>query len=131
MRIITSEAGTTAEPDLRTWWQRNDKAMGVVIGTAILTVLGGAGGLTGLAHLAGMATVKDTAAIDAKITAIVKNKQDAEEVDSKRWKKQDEKQEQVLAAIRSLRADVLLLKKGKKPAAAAAPPPASVPSAAP
>ncbi len=132
MRIVDQGAATAPEPDLRTWWQRNDKALGVAIGTAILTILGGAGGLTGLAHLAGMATVKDTAEIDNKIAAIERNKQHDAEIDSQRWKKQDEKQEQVLAAIRSLRADVVTLKKGKKPAGASpAPSPAASPPAAP
>ncbi len=131
MRIVNPDAATAPVPDMRTWWQRNDKTLGVIVGTALLTFITGAGGLTGLAHLTGLATVKDTTAIDAKIAAIVKNKQDAEEVDSKRWKKLDEKQEQVLAAIRSLRADVVTLKKGKKPAAAptSAPAPSATPQA--
>jgi len=127
MRIVNPDAATAPVPDMRTWWQRNDKALGVIIGTAVLTVVTGAGGLTGLAHLTGLATVKDTAAIDEKIAAVVKGTQTAAGLDSERWRKQDEKQELVLAAIRSLRADVVALKRGKKPAGAS-PAPATPPA---
>jgi len=111
-RVVDEPAAQAAE-DMRPWATRNAKSLGTVIGTAIATLLVGTGGLTGLAHVAGIATTKQTDAIDAKIVAVEQHQQASATVDADRFKKQDAKLDGLLKAVAGLRADVL--KKVKKP----------------
>ena len=113
-RVVEDHDPVAAE-DMRPWATRNAKALGTIIGTAIATLLVGTGGLTGLAHVAGIATTKQTDAIDAKIAAVEQHQQTSATVDAERFKKQDAKLDSLLKAVTGLRADVA--KKIKKPKA--------------
>lgn len=99
-------------PDMRTWWQRNGAAVGVVIGSAMATFLAGTGGMTGLAHVAGIATVKENAALDAKIVAVAAAQQTAAGTEETRFLEINTKLDAMLKDARALRADVL--KRAKK-----------------
>jgi len=100
---------------MRTWWQRNDKALGVIIGSALLTVLGGAGGLTGLAKLVGLATGAELAEVKKDMAAVVKAQQIAAEVDAANVAALNKKLDVIAKDAKAARAAVLPRGKKKPP----------------
>jgi len=113
-RVVDEPAQEPAE-DLRPWSTRNAKSAGTIIGTALATLLVGTGGLTGLAHVAGIATVKEIAALDEKLTAAERTRATAADVDSKRFTAITAKLDALAKDTKALRADAA--KKVKKPKA--------------
>lgn len=96
-------------PDMRTWWGRNAKAAGIVIGSALSTLLVGTGGLTGLARVAGIATTKDLTEVRGLVDGAMKVHGTAETVNGGRF-------ERIEAALKELgkpKAEVTPKKKRK------------------
>lgn len=119
MRIVERPAPPEPEesPDLRSWSARNAKALGVIIGTAMITVITGTGGLTGLAHVAGIATVKELAGVEEKIASTVKMQQAAAQSEETRFAEVGASLTAVTKELKALRADVANMKRKKpKPA---------------
>lgn len=100
-------------PDMRTWWQRNDRAIGVIVGTAIATILAGTGGLTGLAHVVGIATTKELSTLDERITGAMGMQKAAATAEETRFGEVNARLDAMAAEARAARADIL--KRLKKP----------------
>lgn len=121
LRAVRPSDAPAPVPDMRTWWGRNAPAFGTILGTAALTVLAGAGGMTGLAHVAGIATTKDTAEIKKDLDGISAKQAASDTVDAERFKAQAAQTAAVLKALASLRTDVAKLTKKPKNAPVVAP----------
>jgi len=117
---VVDEPAPAPDVDLRPWSSRNAKAFGTIIGTALATLLVGTGGLTGLAHVAGIATVKEIAALDEKLTAAERTRATASDVDSKRFTAITAKLDALAKDTKALRADAAKKTKRPKPDAGGA-----------
>jgi len=93
-------------PDMRTWSGRNAKAIGTIIGTALSVFLVGTGGLTGLAHVAGIALTKDLEPIHEKIAGVERNQQAAAKVDAERSDAVNKKLDAIAKDAKAARAAV-------------------------
>lgn len=85
LRAVSHADAPAAEPapDMRTWWGRNAKATGSFVGGAIAALLVGTGGMTGLAHVAGIALTEDLKPIRADLGAVVTAQQTAADLAAK------------------------------------------------
>ncbi len=101
--------------DVRTGWQKNSKAIGVVFGTAMATFVAGAGGAAGLAHMAHLATTADIAALKEEMGGIVRAQQASDKVDGEAFKKLNEQLAAIAADTQATRADVLRRLKKVRP----------------
>ena len=117
MRVVERPTPPEPEeaPDLRSWSARNAKALGVIIGTAMLTVITGTGGVTGLAHFAGIATTKEMTAVKDEIGAVVKAQQTATGTEETRFAEVGTSLTALTKELRALRTDVANLKRNRKP----------------